>query len=244
MNRWQSAFVLWNAQRLGITEGESRARFERSNAVIDHGGRAYRDFCDTSHRLYGVFADDSEREVIDSYKQHANMHFLRMLSYSECDTDWRGHPVFNTFVGKRVVIADLGCGLAQVSLTLAIALKAAGAICAVQLADIDTLRADFLLWLCERESIDCIFHSCDWRLPSFEPCDVMVAIEVFEHLHDPLAHLRLVDDALLPGGFLLTNVGDHQPEFMHVSPDLSVLRTFLRERGYDELTPNRLYRKP
>jgi hypothetical protein len=46
------------------------------------------------------------------------------------------------------------------------------------------------------------------------------------------------------GGFLITSVADHRPEFMHVSPDLRALRDRLARLGYRELKRHTLYRKP
>ncbi len=70
-----------------------------------------------------------------------------------------------------------------------------------------------------------------------------IAIEIFEHLHDPLPALERLDAALRPEGFIITNVDDHEPEFMHVSPNLQVLRQRLASLGYDELGRYRLFRK-
>lgn len=71
----------------------------------------------------------------------------------------------------------------------------------------------------------------------------MIANEVFEHLHNPVSTFITLDAALDKDGFLLTNVADHEPEFMHVSPDLSALRARIAKRGYVELKPNVLFRK-
>src|SRR3546814_5179917 len=71
-------------------------------------------------------------------------------------------------------------------------------------------------------------------LPGFPPADAVVATEIFEHLHDPLPALERLDAALRPGGVMLTNVGDHEEEFMHVSPDLGRLRARLAALGYGE----------
>lgn len=246
MNRWQSAFVAWNAQRLGIQEDASRERFNRSLAATGgHAGPAFDRFGDASHKLFQVFASDDPAEVLDAYRLHARLHFLRMLAYPECAMSWTGHPILAALGGqRRAVVSDLGCGLAQTSLTLAEALQAAGTRCEVCLADIETIRTDFALWLCGHLGLQGRFIACDGDPVAFPESDVIVATEIFEHLHEPLPYLIAVDHSLLPGGFLVTSIGDHAPGYMHVTPELGELRTYLHDRGYAEMEKHRLYRKP
>ncbi len=77
----QELFCEWNAGQLGISLEESRARYVASWRAMSHGhgGHEFRDFCDLSYRIYGVFHEDSAREVFDSSRFHGLMHFLRML---------------------------------------------------------------------------------------------------------------------------------------------------------------------
>src|SRR3546814_2784054 len=79
-------------------------------------------------------------------------------------------------------------------------------------------------------------------MPDLPRCRLVIANVVFEHLHDPVGTFRCLDAALEPGGFLLTNVADHQSEFMHVSPDLGALRQCIAQRRYVELKQNVLFR--
>jgi SAM-dependent methyltransferase len=247
LNSWQEAFCDWDAERLGTHPDESRSRYRESWGLFKggHGGGEFRHFCGTSHELYRVFFDDSPAEIFDAYQFHGLMHFLRQLSYSE--PTWSDdHAILRSLAGKGgIMISDFGCGLAQTSISLAKALRAQGASVRICLFDIQTMRLDFLAWLCERLGIPCTMVACSQQkpIPALPPSDVFVVREVFEHLHDPLPYLEAIDGALNGGGFLITNVNDHQAEFMHVSPNLDRVRRRLIELGYDEVRQYQLYRK-
>jgi 2-polyprenyl-3-methyl-5-hydroxy-6-metoxy-1,4-benzoquinol methylase len=71
-----------------------------------------------------------------------------------------------------------------------------------------------------------------------------VATEVLEHVYEPMKYLEAFATALKPGGFLLTNLGSHEPELMHVSLELAPLHAALVESGWRVLRPKRLYQKP
>lgn len=244
----QALFCEWNAERLGITVAESRRRYASAWAAVrgGHAGQEYRAFCVLAHELFRVFHDDTRDEVFGAYQFHAPMHFLRMLSYP--DLDWSDDDPLLRHLSARagVTILDFGCGLAQKSRRLAAKLRDGGQAVALVLADIPTDRKPFLLWLGERQAIATTFLDCtpSEPIPPLGSCDVCIATEVFEHLHEPLAYLEAMHRAIGPGGLLLTNVADQKPEYMHVSPDLGPLRRRLAALGYVELVPNRLYRKP
>lgn len=242
----QEMFCQWNAERLGITLQESRERLLASRKAIPggHGGKQYRTFCETSYQLFRVFIDDSAREVYDAYQFHAPMHFLRMLSYTEPVWDDH-HPVVRQLKTlSDIAILDFGCGLAQRSRSLAEKLIADGHRVTLSLADIPTLRKEFLLWLGERTHIPTRFLNCsEAAIPQLPSCHVCIATDIFEHLHSPVRAFEAVDQALLPGGLLVTDVHDHKSEYMHVSTDLSAVRARLASLGYQELDRQRLYRK-
>lgn len=248
MTRTQESFILWNAERLGISAEESRRRYQRSwNAIQGgHGGRAYRRFNDLAYEFLQVLFDDSEGEVFESYRMHAPMHFLRMLSYE--DPVWSDDdPIVLAQRGRSAVtILDFGCGLAHRSRALALDLRDRGVTANLALADIVTLRKGFLLWLGERSGISTTFLDCSAAapIPTLPPCDVCIATEFFEHVYDPVKYFDHIDAALRPGGMLLTGASDHHAEYMHVSPNLAALRERIRERAYQSLQPNVLFQKP
>ena len=244
----QELFCEWNAEQLGITVEESRARFIASWQAIGHGhgGHEFRNFCDLSYRIYGVFHGDSARESFTSYQFHGPMHFLRMLSYHE--PPWPDeHPAARHCATlDEVSILDFGCGLAHVSRSLALKLRERGQKVKLTLIDIPTTRKPFLVWLCARTGIPATFLDATPTapIPPLVPSDILVATEVLEHLHEPLPYLRAFHAALRPGGFLRTNVSDHPAEYSHVSTNLEPVRQQLRDWGYQELQANRIFQKP
>ena len=244
----QEHFCSWNAERLGISESESRRRYIKSWYMLPngHAGQEIRTFADLSYGLFEVFVGDNETEVYEAYRIHSQMHFLRMLAYPE--SVWLpNHPVVNAFSGKPdVTIVDYGCGLAQHSRGLAESLSKNRTNVRVVLVDIPTLRKDFLLWMAAKTRIPMEFLECSRMrpVPDLPNSDVVIATEVFEHLHDPMPAFEEIHRTLKPSGFLLTNLSDHEGEFMHVSPNLKALRDCTRELKYEELQYSTLFQKP
>jgi SAM-dependent methyltransferase len=246
--RTQEYFVEWNAERLGITVAESRARYLESWNVMPrgHSGPAFEKFHGQCYEVFKVFADDSPREVMDAYKVHGYVHFLNMLTYPE--PQWTdADAIVRRLLGRSSVsILDFGCGLAQQSRTLAQYLRDKGLQVSVALADIPTIRKDFLLWWGKKADIPVTFLDCaaDRPIPDLPPIDVCFALEFFEHVYDPVAYFKRIDQAMAGGGMLVTNMSDHHKEFMHVSPQLGALRESVRARGYEEIFTNFIYSKP
>jgi hypothetical protein len=245
--RTQEYFVAWNAERLGITPEESRARYLQSwNAVPKgHGGRSFEEFHGRCYDLFRVFADDSAKEVMAAYKMHEHVHFLAMLTYPE--PAWFAEDAIVRRVRDRpsVTILDFGCGLAQHSRTLAEYLHGQGRQVHVVLADIPTIRKDFLLWWGKSRGIPTTFLDCtvEHPIPELPPIDVCFALEFFEHVYDPVAYFTRIDQAMSGGGVLVTNISDRHDEFMHVSPKLGPLRQAVESRGYEEILPSFIYQK-
>jgi SAM-dependent methyltransferase len=243
----QEMFVAWNAQRLGISRRRSRDRYLRSIAAFSGGARQveYREFCLRSYELFQVFSDDSPGEVFAAYQRFAELHFLRQLSYRE--PQWRAtHPMVCALAARdRVVLLDFGCGTAAASRALALYLAGRGVEVRLHLADIPTIRKDFLLWWGRTSGIPTTFVDCGPARPRprIKGVDLCFATEVFEHLHDPMPALRWISGCLGRAGILVTDVRDHQEEFMHVRPKLGSLRRWLLEHGYAELHDHMVFRK-
>jgi hypothetical protein len=129
--------------------------------------------------------------------------------------------------------------------SLADRLRSLGVEPTLVLADIPTLRFDFLTWLVEQWGFDARLRACtpEAPVPALEPCDVLIAREFFEHVYDPVAYLDQFDTYVQPGGFVVTNVADHHSEFMHVSPDLHALRARFGELGYRDIARNKVLQK-
>jgi len=245
--RTQEYFVEWNAERLGITLEQSRKRYDESWNAIPHGhsGKAFEKFHGHCYDVFKVFADDSPREVMHAYQVHGHVHFLTMLTYPEprwFDDD----AIIKRLVGrKEVSILDFGCGLGQQSRTLAEYLRDRGVKVCIALADIPTLRKDFLLWWGQRTGIPTTFLPCtaERPIPELPAIDVCFALEFFEHVYDPVAYFTRIDAAMRGGGLLVTNIGDHHRDFMHVSPQLGALRDAVRARQYEEVFATFIYQK-
>lgn len=247
LNDTQLMFVRWNAKRLDISIEESESRFVESWKALRHGHRGveFRLFNDLSYRLYQVFVDDTPGEVFDAYRFHAPMHFLRMLSKKEPLWDDQD-PVIAQLLGRdETTILDFGCGLAQQSRSLAFKLSQSGSSVRLFLADIPTLRREFLIWIGAEVGIQTTFLECtsESPIPDLPRCDVCFSLEFFEHVHDPVPYLEAIHFSLNKGGLLITNVGDHRQEFMHVSPALRQVREQLRALNYEEILPLKIYRK-
>lgn len=249
LNPLQEHFVEWNAERLGIAIEQSR---ERMNASVrsfpeGHWGQEFRQFCGLSHIVYLPFASDDESELFRSYDFHSEMHFLRMLSYPAYEPDAQTEGILENFApGQPVLILDFGCGLAQRSRWLTKALTEKTCTVTLWLADIPTLRKDFLAWLCRREGITMNFLPCteDAPIPNLpDAIDVCVVTEFFEHVREPITYFDSFNDKMSDGAILVTNVSDHADEYMHVSPDLSALRSRIAEAGLEERVPFTMYQK-
>ena len=247
LNTFQIWFCQWNAERMSITVEESTRRYRKSwdTFPAGHIGKGFRDFNDVCYDLYLPFYADTPDQLFDSYAFYGPMHFLRMLSYEV--ESWPGKEMVEADLSEltNVTILDFGCGLAQRSIALAKYLKSNEITVILYLADIPTVRREFLLWVGKKIGVETHFLGCNKEnpLPELPDCHFCIATEVFEHLVDPMRYLYKMDASIQPGGFLLTGVYDHDEEYMHVSPKLSALRSELSNRKYTELEPYVLYRK-
>lgn len=244
----QAYFIEWNADRLGISYEESLNRYQRSWSVVPggHRGRAFGRFHRHCYDLFRVFANDDPTDVMEAYRLHAPVHFLTMLTYPEpkwFDEDF----IVKHFRGRGYLsILDFGCGLAQQSRTLAEFLAAKGIEVHLTLADIPTIRKEFLLWWGKRTSVAVSFLDCtpNSPIPPIPSIDLCFALEFFEHVYDPLAYFKHIDRSLTAGGLLVTNIADHRKDFMHVSPKLETLREAVRLRRYHDVLQNFIFCKP
>jgi SAM-dependent methyltransferase len=248
MVQTQEMFLQWNAERLGISIEESKRRYAASQAVFPEGhlGRAFDKFNGEMHALFRVFFEDTPAEVFETYRFLGPVHFLTFLTYPEPKWTTSDLIVQEAARGRsRVSIMDFGCGLAHQSRTLAQFLRAQGLEVVLTLADVETLRADFLTWWGKRTGIPTTFLPCTAAtpIPALPPIDVCFTTEFFEHVHDPLSYFDQIDKHLGPGGLLITGVMDHHAGFLHVTPQLELLRREISSRGYTELVSNRIFRK-
>jgi len=247
LNCWQEAFCEWNAERLGLSLAESRERFDRSWAALagGHGGRVFKMHAHAQMELCRPFWGNTPEELRQAYAAHQPLQLLRLLSYREPSLDaWPELRGLEQRPSPRIV--DFGCGLAQLSITWTRHLRERGRPAELFLADLPLLQLEFLRWLCPRWGLPATIAVCtpEEPIPPLPPCDLCVATEVLEHVHDPMRYLESFAAAVKPGGCLLTNIEDHTTEFLHVSPQLASLREYLVRQGWRALRPGRLYEKP
>jgi SAM-dependent methyltransferase len=248
MTRTQEMFLQWNADRLGISLEDSKQRYAESRAVFPGGhlGRAFERFNDEFHSLFRVFFDDTPAEVFETYRFLGPLHFLTFLTYPE--PNWSTSDLIVQQLqqrGTRASIMDFGCGLAHQSRTLAEFLRDKGFQVTLTLADVQTLRADFLTWWGVKTEIPTTFLPCteSTPIPPLPEFDICFTTEFFEHVHDPVPYFENIDNKLAHGGLLVTGVMDHHAGFLHVSPQLERLRHEIHSRGYTELVSNTIFRR-
>lgn len=244
----QQLFVEWNAERLGISSTESRARYDRAWKMFPdgHRGPEYYSFNVQAHETLQVFFSDDPIEGLAAYRHHAPMHLLTMVGYPE--TIWADNDPIIQAVPKSgdLSILDFGCGLAEQSRSMATYFHEQARRVQLNFADITTLRSDFLLWLAARMPVSTNFFECslDAPIPELPLCNVCFATEFFEHVHEPLVYFERLNSVLQPGGVLITHLANHHSEYMHVSPNLSPLLERVRSLGYEEIVQYKVYRKP
>lgn len=244
----QDLFVQWNAERLGISWEQSFQRYQQSwNAFAfgGHAGTTFRKFNDLSYDAYSTFYSDEPGEVFSAYNFFGHMHFLRMLSYDDIEYSIESDLYSHLDVLESITILDFGCGLAQRSRGFARMLAANSIRVKLLCSDIPTIRAEFLEYACKNENFQFEFLGCtkSTPIPTLEALNVVFALEFFEHVYEPEKYFDAFSEVLEPGGLLVTNVRNHDAEFMHVSPKLDELRTRIIQAGYDELIPYELYKK-
>ncbi len=80
-------------------------------------------------------------------------------------------------------------------------------------------------------------------IPKLPGCDICIATEFFEHVHDPMKYFDEMHSALRNNGLLITNVANHKKEFMHVTPNLQSLRNKIQELNYEIFKKDKILRK-
>lgn len=122
----------------------------------------------------------------------------------------------------------------------------------VAVADISTPLRDFCRWRLARRGLTATeFDVKTTPLPT-ECFDMITAMDVFEHLVDPVGTAHHLWDALRPGGFLFARFGCEPDEThpMHIVEDLEPTLARLRELGGTEvwrdewLWGHQVFRKP
>jgi len=234
-------FHMWNASEQGMTEDESRDRMAMAEAQCGgFGSREFKKRILESMSLFLMFG----RSRAAAYRHGWPLHFARFLSYQGDVRD--GESWLATAVSgadDQVRILDFGCGLARTSLQAAVMLCESGRKPSLFLVDVPTPRKDFLRWACDGARLPMTWLDSDdspRRLPS---CDAVVAVDVLEHLEEPMGFVEAIDEALVGGGVLMATLKRYKVNSEHVTESLSHVKGTLYRRGYVQIAPD-AYRKP
>jgi 2-polyprenyl-3-methyl-5-hydroxy-6-metoxy-1,4-benzoquinol methylase len=142
------------------------------------------------------------------YREYAIQRVARQVWLNTNDANKRGMVEFilGTVLmqdGPRVVL-DFGCGIGVPAFTLA---QAGHAVTACDVRGTGTLN--FLRWRTQKHGVPMTFHETETDTPHLGGAqfDVIVAMDVLEHLKTWPFVLRYLADRLVPGGILLCNNG-------------------------------------
>jgi len=227
----QHLFVQWRAHVLDIPMQESIDRYIMSWNVFAHNGDDMRVFGKNLHNLLIPFYTDAPNEIYEAHRLHQEFHLLRWISYQPL--------IFppEMFEGyEKCTILDYGCGAGNLSFESAYTYKKKGIDVDLVMVDIPTTITDFLKFATEKVGIKARFIDVtkDYELPK---ADIVVALEVWEHLYNPVETFERLHKALNPGGHLVGFFEDRQDEMFHVSTDLSALRDRFGECDYEKRAP-------
>jgi mycofactocin glycosyltransferase len=122
----------------------------------------------------------------------------------------------------------------------------------VTLADISSVLLEFCAWRFKQRGLSARF--IDLKTASLPPqaFDFITAMDVFEHLTEPLGAVDMLADALKPGGHIFgrfaSEIDEDRP--MHIVQDFEPVFARLNEKGFTEvwrddwLWGHQVFRKP
>jgi cyclopropane fatty-acyl-phospholipid synthase-like methyltransferase len=122
----------------------------------------------------------------------------------------------------------------------------------VTLADISSVMLEFCAWRFQLRGLSARFIDVKTaRLPG-SAFDLITAMDVFEHLAEPLAVVDALSAALKPGGYIFGRFAsaDDPERPMHIVQDFTPVFARLQEKGFTEiwrddwLWGHQVFRKP
>ncbi|MBM3570762.1 MAG: class I SAM-dependent methyltransferase [Alphaproteobacteria bacterium] len=113
----------------------------------------------------------------------------------------------------------------------------------VTLADISSTMLDFCRWRLGRREIVASYIDLKTTALSAQSFDFVAAMDVFEHLSDPLAAVDAITASLKPGGYLYGRfAGDEDPDRpQHIVHDFTPVFARMAERGLVEVWKDRWF---
>jgi len=232
--------VAFLAERRDVSATTIRANYARVKSHFDFASGDYRrltlTICDLFSPIYG---DETEKSLFATHQFYEALLLYRHISYSygngaRCLEDARA--LLKLLGVRQPVVVDYGCGLGYVSMAMAQTHPESK----VYLVDMDSMVLDFAEYRFNRcglnfEAIRVTQEDTYPQLPRHNLC---IAVDVMEHLVQPMAAYRNICKAMEPGGILCGGFGNHGHQFFHVSPNLEELREALARdfRPMDKLS--------
>jgi 2-polyprenyl-3-methyl-5-hydroxy-6-metoxy-1,4-benzoquinol methylase len=186
----------------GVTEAEL------SELELQHGPFSSRKF---RHHVYSEFAGKTGDDV-KLFKAYGDAAFLYTLILGiGCPRYAHLFPFMEHVLGscenlgRRLVAVDYGCGVGDTALLL----SACGF--EVHLVDLPDKKSEFARWRLERRGYSPQFISVTPNTPYPalpRPVELVVTIEVWEHLREPIRALRNINAATVPGQSFLFNTNE------------------------------------
>lgn len=187
-----------------------------------------------------IVANDGSDYGKALYQRLDDILLRRQLSYSGCRIPLK----LVRGIKKGIVrVTDFGCGIGHNSIFLCLELIARGDCPKLTLIDFNGKRLDFALWVANRLGIEAV--SIGAPVDSLPESDVVVAIDVMEHLHDPITALRMFVNSLQKGGTVWGTFGNYRTDgVLHVTHNLTPLINELVNAGFEEVESKSIYRRP
>jgi|2_EtaG_2_1085320.scaffolds.fasta_scaffold89728_1 SAM-dependent methyltransferase len=206
-------------------------------------GASFRNYTEFFGEVFSFMQNDSEDQVHETYKFHAPMDFLRMLSYPICEShrDLELMKQFTDYLSSledrnNITVVDYGCGLAQLTISICNILKEDYNLSPkLVLMDIDRkIHKEFLFFLTKKYNIECQWINITKnnpfpRIPNFDYIHVK---DTFEHIYHPEVLVDNINNSIKKYGILVGTVADEREEFMHATPNLSKVRKRLEKHGF------------
>lgn len=206
------------AEYTGLPEAEVERRCE--GAVDDQRDQWYEGDRSTPEGLID-FYNDCDAYLYELLWWHA-------LEQGEAPA-WNARLLTLAREEKTKRYLDFGAGIGTNSILLA------GEGIEVELADVSDVMQKFAKWRLERRGIAA--HYIDLKTTALEPqrYDMISAVDVLEHVPDPLETLEQITNALVPGGLLVFDLIASKPDAerpFHLLRSKYPIRSRIRGLGY------------
>jgi SAM-dependent methyltransferase len=229
----------WRRALLEGGDGDLRAGLFRETALYaQRDPREVEALCDGAlGALRGEWqsgVDPAERASIEGFYESPTTIYELMGWHSLRDDDGPLAYVLALEIAKARGVKrclDFGSGIGSGALLFA----AAGI--AVSLADISSTLLDFCRWRCARRGIPASFIDLKRATLPKAGFDMVLAMDVFEHLADPVEAAETLCDALEPGGVLFARIHAEEDADRphHIVQDFEPTFARMRELGLKEV---------